>query len=129
MVIRSNSEDPWLADVPTLSHHQPRVTTGSSVTSIQDGASCVSSPDCEDAEMTDGSSEPTVTDGLDKLHLRRQSARAPLHQEITNGARNGKRKLGPQTPPPMWTLKMGIRKNQGGYRRMASLRAPELQSY
>lgn len=90
---------PWLADVPTLSHLQPRAITDSSVASIQDGASCVSSLD-EDAEMTDGSSEPTVTEGLDKLHLRQQSARAPLHQEITNGVRNGKRKLAPQSPPP-----------------------------
>ncbi|KAG1889963.1 kinase-like domain-containing protein [Suillus subluteus] len=90
---------PWLADVPTLSHLQPRAITDSSVASIQDGASCVSSLD-EDAEMTDGSSEPTVTEGLDKLHLRQQSARAPLHQEITNSVRNGKRKLDPQSPPP-----------------------------
>ncbi|KAG1812212.1 kinase-like domain-containing protein [Suillus subaureus] len=90
---------PWLADVPTLSHLQPRAITDSSVASIQDGASCVSSLD-EDAEMTDGSSEPTVTEGLNKLHLRQQSARAPLNQEITNGVRNGKRKLDPQSPLP-----------------------------
>lgn len=125
---------PWLADVPTLSHLQPRTITGSSVTSVQDGASCVSLLDFEDAEMTDGSSEPTVTEGLDKLQLRQQSARVPLQQraqvttqaaendqgllepswqmvqhaqENANGVRNGKRKLDPQSPPPNVDVKNG----------------------
>ncbi|KAG2749227.1 Pkinase-domain-containing protein [Suillus brevipes Sb2] len=125
---------PWLADVPTLSHLQPRTITGSSVTSVQDGASCVSLLDSEDAEMTDGSSEPTVTEGLDKLQLRQQSARVPLQQraqvttqaaendqgllepswqmvqhaqENANGVRNGKRKLDPQSPPPNVDVKNG----------------------
>lgn len=116
---------PWLADVPTLSHLQPRANTGSSVTSVQDGASCISLLDSEDAEMTDGSSEPIVTEGLDKLQLRQQSARVPLQQraqvttqaaendqgllepswqmvqhaqENANGVRNGKRKLDPPSP-------------------------------
>lgn len=128
---------PWLADVPTLSHLQPRAITDSSVTSIQDGASCVSSRDSEDTEMTDGSSQPTVTEGLDKLHLRQQSARAPLQrraqvlaqaaendqglmepswqmvqhaQEIANGVRNGKRKLDPQSPLPDMDVENGIPK-------------------
>jgi len=75
--------------------------------------------------MTDGSS--AMTDGLDKLHLLQQPARAPLQrraqvlaqaaeneqalsepnwqmvqhaQENANGARNGKRKLEPQTSAP-----------------------------
>lgn len=117
----------WLANVPTLSYLQPRAITGSSVASIQDGASCVSLPGSEDTEMTDVSSEPAVTEGLDKLHLRQQSARAPLQrraqvlaqaaendqsllepswqmvehaQEIANGVRSGKRKLDPQSPLP-----------------------------
>lgn len=117
----------WLANDPTLSHLQPRAITGSSVASIQDGASCVSLPGSEDTEMTDVSSEPAVTEGLDKLHLRQQSARAPLQrraqvlaqaaendqsllepswqmvehaQEIANGVRSGKRKLDPQSPLP-----------------------------
>lgn len=125
---------PWLADVPTLSHLQPRAITGSSATSVQDGASCVSLLDSEDAEMTDGSSEPTVTEGLDKLQLRQQSARVPLQQraqvttqaaendqgllepswqmvqhaqENANGVRNGKRKLDPQSPPPNVDVKNG----------------------
>lgn len=125
---------PWLADVPTLSHLQPRAITGTSVTSVQDGASCVSLLDSEDAEMTDGSSEPTVTEGLDKLQLRQQSARVPLQQraqvttqaaendqgllepswqmvqhaqENANGVRNGKRKLDPQSPPPNVDVKNG----------------------
>ncbi|KAG2046644.1 Pkinase-domain-containing protein [Suillus hirtellus] len=128
---------PWLADVPTLAHLQPRAITDSSVTSIQDGASCVSSHDSEDTEMTDGSSQPTVTEGLDKLHLRQQSARAPLQQraqvlaqaaendqglmepswqmvqheqEIANGVRNGKRKLDPQSPLPDMDVENGIPK-------------------
>jgi len=98
----------WLADVPTLSHLQPRAITDS-VASIQDGTSCASSLD-EDAEMTDGSSEPTVTEGLDKLHLRQQSARVPLHQETANGVRNGKRKLDPQSPLPDVDVENGIPK-------------------
>lgn len=124
---------PWLADVPTLSHLQPRAITGSSVTSVQDGASSVSLFDSEDAEMTDGSSQPTVTEGLDKLQLRQQSARMPLQrraqvttqaaendqvllepswqmvhaQENANGVRNGKRKLDPQSPPPSIDVKNG----------------------
>ncbi|KAG2154460.1 kinase-like domain-containing protein [Suillus bovinus] len=125
---------PWLADVPTLSHLQHRSITDSSVASIQDGSSSISLLDSEDTEMTDGSSEPAVSEGFDKLHLRQQSARAPLQQraqevaqaaendqrlmepnwqmvqhaqEIANSVRNGKRKLDPQNPLPEMDVENG----------------------
>lgn len=129
MSLSSACTHAWLANAPTLAHLRPRAIADSSVASIQDSPSCASllQLESEDAMMADGSSEPAVIEGLDKLHLRQQSGRAPLQrraqviaqaaeneqalsepnwemvqhaQANANGMRNGKRKLEPQSPPP-----------------------------
>jgi serine/threonine/tyrosine protein kinase RAD53 len=110
---------PWLANA---FHYQHRaITADDSITSIPDGASSVSLLNLEskdDAMMADGSGDPGMASGLDKLSLHQQHARAPLQaaenepgpsdldwhgaqhaQDTAGGARNGKRKLEPHSNP------------------------------
>lgn len=109
----------WLANA---FHYQHRaITADDSITSIPGGAS-VSLLNLESDDdammMADGSGDPGMAAGLEKLNLRQQRARAPLQatgnepgpsdldwrgaqhaQDAAGGVRNGKRKLEPYSNP------------------------------